>query len=64
MIVKGIALHRAKSIKKKLEKADTIYPTYDRPGITPVQRRYVENLRGIYATRMFGLCWYRNYELI
>lgn len=64
MIVKGIALHRAKSIKRKLDKADKTYPTNDNPGLTPAQERYVENLRGIYATRMFGLCWYRNYELI
>ena len=64
MTVKGIAFHRAKSIKRKLNEAAKRYTTYDTPGLSAQQERYVENLRGIYATRLFGLCWYRNYELI
>ena len=60
MTIGKFTVHRASSIKHKLDLHMAKYPHQT----DPEQLRYFNNLAGIHAARLFGLVMYRNSELI
>jgi hypothetical protein len=56
----NLTIRRASTIKHKLDLHSAKYPHQT----DQEQIRYFNNLAGIYSARLFGLCLYRNSELI